>query len=399
MVEHPQMLGLAGVDVQDRRVVAERDDLDALQPHDAVGLGPAPVVADAHADDRILYAPYPKTLVADVEIALFEVLERRLGEMLGVPRQVDLAVAPDDMPRRIDQDRRVVVARLAVFLGQLGIAEIEADAELPAEVEQWPRLGVRHVALEIAVDLALVGHPPARKERRQRQLGKDDKPGAIAMRLAQQGDQPLDHRRAAVGDVYGPELGNRGAKFAGHGILLAVKMREDRTTIRYPSPSGSETHGSGGGSARVARTRPTQTELRNIAEHVVARGNRAVFDPCDKIVEGGIALPVDEPAMSDRAQRALDQQMRRAGALGAPPVILLQPERDAEIRRLVERHHRHLDLPRQLGENRVRLARARAGKGYKARDLAIECLRLDAQPGIDVVADVPRIAMARKFLG
>jgi hypothetical protein len=106
-----------------------------LQSHDPIGFGPAPVVADAHADDRILHPPHPKALVADVEIALFEVLERRLGEMLGVPRQVDLAVAPDDMPRRINEDRCVVMARLATFPGQLGIAEIEADAELSREVE------------------------------------------------------------------------------------------------------------------------------------------------------------------------------------------------------------------------------------------------------------------------
>src|SRR5216684_4650748 len=135
------MLGLAGVDVLDRRVVAERDDLDPLQAHDAVGLGPAPVVADAHADDRILHAPYWKALVADVEIALFEVLERRVRQVLRVPRQMDLAVAPDNMPGRVDQDRRVVMARLAVFPGQLGITEIEADGELAGEIEQWPRLG------------------------------------------------------------------------------------------------------------------------------------------------------------------------------------------------------------------------------------------------------------------
>ena len=79
MVEHPQVLGLAMVDVRDRRVVAERDDLDPLQPHDTVGLGPAPVVTDAHADDRVIGAPHLEPLVADIEIALFEVLERRIG--------------------------------------------------------------------------------------------------------------------------------------------------------------------------------------------------------------------------------------------------------------------------------------------------------------------------------
>src|ERR1051326_100385 len=98
---------------------------------------------------------------------------------------MDLAVAPDNFPRRIDEDRGVVMAGLALLLGQFGIAEIEPDAEFLGEIEQWPGFRPRHLALEIAVDLGLLGHPPARKKRRQRQLRKDDKPRPIAMRLAQ----------------------------------------------------------------------------------------------------------------------------------------------------------------------------------------------------------------------
>src|ERR1700744_6337156 len=97
-MEHPQMLRLAMMDVLDRGVVAERDDLDALQPHDAIGLGPAPVVAAANADDGVIGAPYLEPLVADIEIALFEVLKRRVRQMLGMAGQVDLAIAPDDAP-------------------------------------------------------------------------------------------------------------------------------------------------------------------------------------------------------------------------------------------------------------------------------------------------------------
>src|SRR5580700_4619864 len=98
MVEHPQMLGLAGMDVLDRRVVAERDDLDALQPHDAIGLRPAPVVADAHAYHRVERAPYLEPLVADIEIALFKMLERCLGQVLGMAGQVHLTIPPDNPP-------------------------------------------------------------------------------------------------------------------------------------------------------------------------------------------------------------------------------------------------------------------------------------------------------------
>src|SRR5204862_5138501 len=126
VVEDPQVLGLAVVDIFDRRVVAERDDLYSLQPHDPTGLRPAPVVADAHAHDGVLHAPYPEALVADIEVALFKMLERRLRQMLGMAGQVYLAVAPDDASVGIDQDRGVVMPRLAVFLGQLGIAQVEA---------------------------------------------------------------------------------------------------------------------------------------------------------------------------------------------------------------------------------------------------------------------------------
>src|SRR5205809_7684545 len=124
------MLDHAMIDVLDRRVVAERHDLDPLQPHDAPGFGPAPVVADAHADDSIVSAPYFEALVADLEIALFEMLEGSIGQMLGMPRQVDLAVASDDPPVAFNQDRGVVAVQLALLLGQLGIAEIEADLEI-----------------------------------------------------------------------------------------------------------------------------------------------------------------------------------------------------------------------------------------------------------------------------
>src|SRR5689334_9303463 len=155
MVKHPEMLGLAMMDVLDGRVVAERDDLDPLQSHDAVRFGPAPVVADAHTHDRVLHAPDAETFVPDIEIALLQMLERRLREMLGMAGEVDLAVAADDMPGGIDEDRGVVVPRRALLLRQLGITEIEADAELLREIEQRPRLRAGHLTLEIAVDLGL----------------------------------------------------------------------------------------------------------------------------------------------------------------------------------------------------------------------------------------------------
>ena len=184
MVEHAQVHGLGVVDVLGRRVVAERDDLDPLQAHDAKRLRPAPIVADAHADDGVEGAPHFEAFVADLEVALFEVLEWRVGQMLGMARQMDLAITPDDPSVALDQDRRVVAAKLALLLRQLGIAEVKSDPERAGEVKQ--RLGFRpgHLAFEKAVDLLLVGHPIAWKEGRQRELREHDEAGTRRMRFA-----------------------------------------------------------------------------------------------------------------------------------------------------------------------------------------------------------------------
>ncbi len=233
------MHGFRMVDVLGRRVVAESNDLDPLQPHDAERLRPAPVVADAHADDRVQGAPHLEALVADLEVALFEVLERRIGQMLGMPRQMDLAVSPDDPPVALDQDRGVVTMELALFLRQLGIAEVEADAELPREIKQRPGFRPGHLALEKAVDLLLVGHPIAREESRQRELGEDHKLGAAGMRLAHQRHQSADHGAAGIGEMDRAELGDSRLQFTGH----------------RDSPFGGEKNcpGSGGCALRDAR--------------------------------------------------------------------------------------------------------------------------------------------------
>src|SRR5579875_2894862 len=61
-----------------------------LQAENAPGLGPAAIVANAHADDRVTKPPDPEAVIADVEIALFEMLKRSLGQMVGMARQMDL---------------------------------------------------------------------------------------------------------------------------------------------------------------------------------------------------------------------------------------------------------------------------------------------------------------------
>ena len=115
-------LGLLRIDR--RRVVAEHDHLDALQAHDAIGLRPAAVVADAHAEDAAHGAPHREAEIARLEIALLQMLERALGVELGMAGQVHLAVLADDLAVAVDQDRGVEVMAVG---GQLRVAEIEAD--------------------------------------------------------------------------------------------------------------------------------------------------------------------------------------------------------------------------------------------------------------------------------
>src|SRR3546814_6263552 len=113
---------LVPVDVVARRVVAQRDNLGTLQAHDAEGLGPAPVVTDAHADLGSHGRPDTEALVADLEILLLKVLERRLRLVVGMAWQMDLAVTADDAARPVDQHRGIEAAAVS---GQFGIRSEE----------------------------------------------------------------------------------------------------------------------------------------------------------------------------------------------------------------------------------------------------------------------------------
>ena len=92
------------------------------RPEHPVGLGPAAVVADELADDPAEGALGHEALGAGVEVALLEVLELAPRLEVGVPRQVDLAVAVDDLALLVDQDHRVVAAGLAPGCPGLDVA-------------------------------------------------------------------------------------------------------------------------------------------------------------------------------------------------------------------------------------------------------------------------------------
>ena len=166
-----------------RRVVAQHDHLDALQPHHAIGLGPAAVVADRHADDAAERAEHREAQVADFEIALLEILERTPRLVLGVAGQVNLAVLAEDAAVLVDENRRVVAMRRSVFDRELRVAQVEADAELARAVEQRLRRRIGHLAFEVRVELILPVVVPVREEGGERAFRKHDEIAAVRRRL------------------------------------------------------------------------------------------------------------------------------------------------------------------------------------------------------------------------
>src|SRR5260221_5452903 len=88
------LLALLGIDRG--RVVADQHHLDALQAHDAIGLRPAPVVADRHAEDTAKRAPDLEAEIAGLEIALLQMLKGAFRIELRMARQMKLAVISDN---------------------------------------------------------------------------------------------------------------------------------------------------------------------------------------------------------------------------------------------------------------------------------------------------------------
>src|SRR3546814_20730615 len=85
-----------------RRVVADADDLDALQAHGAVDLGPAAIVADPHAVNAAHRPPDREPEVARLEVPLLEVLPGALRLVLGVAGPMPLAVRSEE--RRVGKE-------------------------------------------------------------------------------------------------------------------------------------------------------------------------------------------------------------------------------------------------------------------------------------------------------
>ena len=223
VVEHAQVRRLVPVDVVRRRVVAQHHHFGALQAHDAKGLGPTAVVANAHAHAGVHGVPHLEAFVAHLEVLFLQVLKWRGRFVVVVAGQVHLAVATDDVALSVHDDGCVEALALR---GQFGIAQVKANAILARQIKQRLHIGVGHGRFKVAVDLGLVGHPVAREKRGQRQLGKHHKVGVAGVGLFEQFDQAGHHGGLAVAQVDGAELGDGQGEGAFHDNLGSKDLRK-----------------------------------------------------------------------------------------------------------------------------------------------------------------------------
>src|SRR5947209_7502434 len=235
------------------RVVAEHNHLDALQPHDAVGFGPAPIVADAHAENPAERAPDGKTEIARLEIALFEMLEDALSIELGMAGQMHFTVLADDCSHTIDENRRVEMASLG---RQFGIAEREGDAVFRSLVEERSRRGIRHFALEPGIDLTLIRHVPAREEGGQRQLGIDYERALLRSGAFEQTEHAAHYSFAVLGSLDGAHLSGANTDHTGHSYLIV--------NTRFIMRRFSAQDGSPGARAAIASTDRSRPQVRSV---------------------------------------------------------------------------------------------------------------------------------------
>ncbi len=189
-------------------VVAQQDHLRALQAHDAIGLGPAAVVAQGHAHHPAKAAPDIERF-SRLEVVLLQMLECAPWFVLGMPRQMHFAVLADDLPVLAHQDGCIEAALDAMLDRQLRIAQVKAYAQLARGLEQHPRLRTGHLAFVEGVDFGGIFHVPARKKRRQRQLRKHHQLAAHGMGLAQMREQALHDVAARVAALDRPKLRGR----------------------------------------------------------------------------------------------------------------------------------------------------------------------------------------------
>src|SRR5438876_801398 len=204
---HAEVVEIEG-ERRERRVVADDDELGALERQRAVALRIAPVLADRDTHLRARRVEDPVARVAVSEVVRLE----DLGEAVGGPgpRQVDLPERPAQPSVPIGEEGSVEV----LPVGLLAEADVHGHPALGRPAEQGlERLG-RHLGLE---ELVEVGPDALGEIGRQRHLGIGDQLDLFPRGLLEQAQHALDDLLAARALVVGAHLGGGDLHVARHG--------------------------------------------------------------------------------------------------------------------------------------------------------------------------------------
>src|SRR5204863_1920321 len=115
---------------------------DALQAHHAIGLRPAPVVANRHAEDAAERTPDVEAEIARLEVALLQMLECAFRVELRMTRQMNLAIFPDDLSGLVGEYAGV---EMMPVRRQFGIAKVHCDLVVGGSFKQRPCRRIRHL--------------------------------------------------------------------------------------------------------------------------------------------------------------------------------------------------------------------------------------------------------------
>ena len=171
--------------VVDRRVVADEDQLDALQAEHPVGLGPAAVVAGGQPDARRRRRGGRRNRPGRARSsAARDAGTAATARARSWPGRWILRYRATSRPSRVDQDRRVVVVARPSPPSARRTPRLTKPSEKPSRAgprrtAAWSS-GPGISALEEGVELGLVVDPPAGEEGGERQLGERHQLGAPA---------------------------------------------------------------------------------------------------------------------------------------------------------------------------------------------------------------------------
>ena len=205
-MKHTQVSWLVAERVDRGCIVADQNHLGILQAQHPEGLGPAPVIADRHADVAANKVPHPKSQVPHFKVQFLEMLVTAFGIEVAVAGQVYLAILAHNRSIGADKNCGVKASFAPVLLDPFRITKIEGDPVLARCVEQG--LGVRagHFGFVVAVDFRLVLHVPAGKEGREGKLWENHQTAAPLLCANQQGNHSIHRHTPVVALLQGAEL-------------------------------------------------------------------------------------------------------------------------------------------------------------------------------------------------